>query len=146
MDSWTDIVLGSEANLNGSVDTTDCYCGADCCYHVLQSRMQKGLLSRDGFAAAMADLLRIVRKRAGVTPSANPCNLGSFHGMLPVNPSVNGEAGLTPHTCTLLRALAALPAIVERHGWHRPLALPAMVQLGFYPGGTGACYRPHLDR
>ena len=21
-----------------------------------------------------------------------------------------------------------------------------MVQLGFYPGGTGACYRPHLDR
>ena len=51
MDSWTDIVLGSEANLNGSVDTTDCYCGADCCYHVHQSRMQKGLLSRDGFSA-----------------------------------------------------------------------------------------------
>ena len=104
------------------------------------------LLTRDGFVAAMADLLAIVRRRAGVTESTNPCNLGSYHGMLPVNPSMGGEAGLGPHTCKLLRALAALPAIVERHGWHRPLALPAMVQLGFYPGGTGACYRPHLDR
>jgi hypothetical protein len=28
MDSWTDIVLGDSLNLNGSVDTTDCYCGA----------------------------------------------------------------------------------------------------------------------
>ena len=50
MDTWTDIVLGSAGNLNGSVDTTDCYCGADCCYGVLQSRMQFGLLSRDGFS------------------------------------------------------------------------------------------------
>lgn len=51
MDSWTDIILGSDSgNLNGSVDTTDCYVGADGCYGVLQSRMQKGLLSRDGFS------------------------------------------------------------------------------------------------
>ena len=69
----------SDSNLNGSVDTTDCCkrrstlsnlptchlfgcaippphpaphidCGPDCCYGVLQSRMQKGLLSRDGFS------------------------------------------------------------------------------------------------
>lgn len=51
MDEWTDLLLGTDTgNLNGSVDTTDCYCGADCCYGVLQSRMQKGLLSRDGFS------------------------------------------------------------------------------------------------
>lgn len=50
-DEWTDLLLGTDSgNLNGSVDTTDCYCGADCCYGVLQSRMQKGLLSRDGFS------------------------------------------------------------------------------------------------
>ncbi len=51
MDEWTDLLLGTDTgNLNGSVDSTDCYCGADCCYGVLQSRMQKGLLSRDGFS------------------------------------------------------------------------------------------------
>lgn len=31
MDTWTDIVLGDALNLNGSVDTTDCYCGAGEC-------------------------------------------------------------------------------------------------------------------
>ena len=51
MDQWTDLVLATDSgNLNGSVDTTDCYCGPDCCFGVLQSRMQKGLLSRDGFS------------------------------------------------------------------------------------------------
>jgi alpha-glucosidase (family GH31 glycosyl hydrolase) len=48
MDSWTDILRDTDGNLNGSVDTTDCYCGAACCYGVLQSRMQPGLLSRAG--------------------------------------------------------------------------------------------------
>jgi len=38
MDEWTDIVLGaptydSGGNLNGSVDTTDCYEGADLCFN-----------------------------------------------------------------------------------------------------------------
>ena len=27
-----------------------------------------------------------------------------------------------------------------------PIVLPPMVQLGYYPGGSGARYRPHLDR
>lgn len=31
-------------------DTTDCYCGSACCYPVLQSRMQLGLVSRAGWA------------------------------------------------------------------------------------------------
>ena len=66
--------------------------------------------------------------------------------MLPVDPSAGRSQGLDPHTCTLLRKLAALPAIIDRHGWHRPLSVPAMVQLGYYPGGRGARYRPHLDR
>jgi hypothetical protein len=38
MDEWTDIVLGAATvdyggNLNGSVDTTDCYEGADLCFN-----------------------------------------------------------------------------------------------------------------
>ena len=103
------------------------------------------LLPPSGFAAAMADLMGVVRRR-GVAESINPCNKGSFHGMLPVNPSSGAAEGLGPSTCELLRKLAALPALIERYGWPRPLALPSMVQLGFYPGGSGAAYRPHLDR
>ena len=66
--------------------------------------------------------------------------------MLPSNPSEGGAEGLSVHTQQLLRSFAALPALVERYGWHRPLMLPAMIQLGYYPGGGGARYRPHLDR
>ena len=104
------------------------------------------LLPPEGYAAAMADLMRIVRAGNGVTRSSNPCNEGSFHGMLPLDPSSADSSGLSPHTCALLRQLGALPALVERYGWPRPLMLPAMVQLGYYPGGTGAKYKPHLDR
>lgn len=50
MDSWTDIAYDTAGNLNGSVDTTDCYVDADACYEVFQSRMQPGLLSRRGYA------------------------------------------------------------------------------------------------
>lgn len=104
------------------------------------------LLPAAGFAAALTELLEIVRRRRGVTESNNPCNLGSFHGMLPCRPSDSASDGLGVHTRTLLRRLSALPALVERHGWKRPLMLPSMVQLGYYPGGSGARYRPHLDR
>jgi hypothetical protein len=103
------------------------------------------LLPPEGFAACMADLLRIA-KGTGATRSGNPCNEGSFHGMLPINASTAQASGLSPHTCALLRQLGAIPHLIERHGWPRPLMLPAMVQLGYYPGGTGARYRPHLDR
>jgi len=104
------------------------------------------LLPPEGMAAVMADLMRMVQHGRGVVESHNPCNSGSYHGMLPVDPSAGRSQGLDPHTCTLLRKLAALPAIIDRHGWHRPLSVPAMVQLGYYPGGRGARYRPHLDR
>lgn len=104
------------------------------------------LLPPHGFAQAMADLLDVVRRKRGVTESNNPCNSGSWHGMLPCNPSAGGAEGLSAPTCQLLRSLSALPALVERYGWHRPLMLPTMLQLGYYPGGTGARYRPHLDR
>ena len=80
------------------------------------------LLSASGFAAAMADLMGVVNRK-GVAESHNPCNKGSFHGMLPVNPSSGAAEGLGPSTCELLRKLAALPALIERHGWPRPLAL-----------------------
>lgn len=107
---------------------------------------EPALLAPNAMATAMADLMRLVRSKSGVLPSRNPCNTGSFHGMLPVNPQANNHHGLSPATCTLLRKLAALPALIERHGWRRTLAVPSMVQLGFYPGGSGARYRPHLDR
>lgn len=66
--------------------------------------------------------------------------------MLPLDVEQAKAAGLHSHTCSLIRQFAALPAIVERHGWPRKLIAPAMLQLGYYPGGTGARYRPHLDR
>ena len=104
------------------------------------------LLPPAGFAAALADLLDIVRQQRGVAKSNNPCNLGSWHGMLPSNPNADNAAHLNAHTVELLRKLTALPALVERYGWHRSIVLPPMIQLGYYPGGSGARYRPHLDR
>ena len=104
------------------------------------------LLPPDLMAVAQADLMRVVRGGGGVIASANPCNKGSFHGMLPISEGEGQRMGLAEPTRRLIQQLAALPAIVERVGWPRKLALPAMVQLGFYPGGSGARYRPHLDR
>lgn len=104
---------------------------------------QPALITPAAMASVHAELSRIVAAGRQVTRSANPCNDGSYHGMLPTSPK-GGELG--PHTSELLRKLAALPAIVERFGWPRRLACPPMVQLGFYPGGSGAKYRPHLDR
>eukprot|EP00658_Telonema_sp_P-2_P041517 TRINITY_DN29705_c0_g1_i1.p1 TRINITY_DN29705_c0_g1~~TRINITY_DN29705_c0_g1_i1.p1 ORF type:complete len:441 (+),score=81.81 TRINITY_DN29705_c0_g1_i1:443-1765(+) len=50
MDTWTDIILGDEHNLGGSLDSTDCYCGDECCQHVLRSRLQHGVASRSGWS------------------------------------------------------------------------------------------------
>ena len=49
MDTWTDIVLGDAAggNLNGSLDTLDCYCGADCCFEVRRSEWKMSVLCVD---------------------------------------------------------------------------------------------------
>lgn len=78
--------------------------------------------------------------------SINPCNRGSYHGFLPLGQSEAARQGLGPATCLLLRRFGALPALVSRAGWHRRLAMPPAVQLGFYPSDTGAKYSPHLDR
>lgn len=59
---------------------------------------------------------------------------------------IGSGTNLKPATCELLRKLAALPALVEAYGWPRRLAVPPMAQLGYYPGGSGAYYKPHLDR
>ena len=109
------------------------------------------LLPPDAMRSAMDDLLRLARSRSGVVRSVNPCNEGSFHGMLPIDPGSGGaqareQSGIGASTSALVRKLGALPALIERYGWPRQLAVPAMVQLGFYPGGSGARYRPHLDR
>ena len=66
--------------------------------------------------------------------------------MIPVDMASAKQMGLHAHTLALMRKFVALPAIVERFGWPRELLSPAMMQLGYYPGGSGARYRPHLDR
>ena len=50
---------------------------------------------------------------------------------------------MRPPARALLRKLAALPALVSS-GWARPLSVPLVAQLGYYP--PGARYQPHLDR
>lgn len=101
------------------------------------------LLSPAAMREAHADLKAHVA-RGGVMLSHNPCNAGSHHGFLDLKPSA--ESSMRPATQLLLRKLAALPALVDAHGWRRRLAVPPLVQLGLYPGGSGASYRPHLDR
>eukprot|EP01052_Picozoa_sp_SAG31_P016575 SAG31_NODE_1103_length_9895_cov_13.722540_2_plen_693_part_00 len=50
LDTWKDITRGPPGNLNGSLDTMDCYVMAEACIGVYQGRMQKGLFSREGWA------------------------------------------------------------------------------------------------
>ena len=52
---------------------------------------------------------------------------------------------LGPAARALLRKLGALPALVAAAGWPRPLSVPQVAQLGYYPP-HGARYAPHLDR
>ena len=88
----------------------------------------------------MAGLDRRPVQGGGTFVSKNPCNEGSRHGMLPLQPSAEQAAasGLSGATCLLLRRLGALPHLVERRGWPRPLAVPPLVQLGVYPADGGA--------
>ncbi|KAL1528060.1 hypothetical protein AB1Y20_009426 [Prymnesium parvum] len=103
---------------------------------------QPALLSAAQMREVHADLKRYV-KEGGAVASHNPCNRGSSHGMLPVS---GAGVNVGPATCELLRKIAALPAIVDSYGWPRPLKVPPMLQLGFFPGGSGAQYKIHLDR
>lgn len=96
-------------------------------------------------------------------PSQNSCNRGSYHAWLPLdNPRPRerrGEAArangyddsdarhsteLQPASCLLLRKLAALPALIAPHYPGR-LAVPPLIQLGYFPPDNSAAYRPHLD-
>ena len=110
--------------------------------HALVIDPNPALLTSAQMREVHADLMRHV-KGGGVMLSHNPCNAGSHHGMLPLSGS---GVNIKLATAVLLRKLAGLPALVDKYGWPRPLAVPPMVQLGFYPGGSGAKYRPHLDR
>ena len=51
--SWRPPSVGlpvtTKGNLNGSVQTTDCYVGADRCREVYEGRFQPGLISRSGY-------------------------------------------------------------------------------------------------
>lgn len=50
LDEWHDIVHGPPGNLNGSLDSTDCYHGAIPCISVYGARQQAGLFSREGWS------------------------------------------------------------------------------------------------
>jgi hypothetical protein len=50
LDEWRDIVHGPVGNLNGSLDSTDCYHGAIPCISVYGARQQAGLFSREGWS------------------------------------------------------------------------------------------------
>jgi hypothetical protein len=65
---------------------------------------------------------------------------------LPLDPQRAAARGFGEATCALLTRVAALPELVSRHGWPKPLRLPPMLQLGYYQPGSGAHYQPHLDR
>ena len=81
------------------------------------------------------------------------CNLGSFHAWLPLdaprvdasNPTDHHFTELRPPARTLLRRLAALPALVSDL-YPKRLMVPPLIQLGYFPPDAGAAYRPHLDR
>ena len=127
------------------------------------------LLPPEQMLEAMHDLLACVKGGYGM-PSQNSCNLGSYHAWLPLDdprprprrPGSDAAAAaaadglvdddepyatteLGPASRLLLRKLAALPALVAPH-YPRQLAVPPLIQLGYFPPDDGAFYRPHLDR
>ncbi|KAL1510936.1 hypothetical protein AB1Y20_005764 [Prymnesium parvum] len=95
-------------------------------------------LRAEQLRVAEAELRAHVR-RAG-RPSDSSCNAGARSCALPLL----GE-GYELSECTreLLRRLCGVPALVEQHGWPRPLCVPPLLQLATYAGG--AHYTKHLD-
>lgn len=102
------------------------------------------LLSAKEMLSAHRDLLERVRT---ATASKSTCNVGALTAplLLGNRDGHHDQIGLGAATRTLLRRLAGLPALIERHGWPQRLLVPAMAYLGCYPGNSGARYRPHLD-
>lgn len=122
---------------------------------ILEPRLLLSLVSDEQMRRAHADLSRLVSAMA--VASGAPCNTGAQTGFLPLfdgngngsgGPGAPGNASFDMHadTRTLLRVIASLPAEIERHGWPRPLSLPAFVQLACYSARNKAHYTPHLDR
>ncbi len=103
------------------------------------------LMPPKAMAAAIADIRRVCDEF--LLPSPSPCNRGAFTQNLAwACPPEADPLRLAPPTRELLARLAALPALVEAHGWPRRLAVPPVMQLGMYPGDSVAQYKPHLDR
>jgi hypothetical protein len=97
-------------------------------------------LSQADLALAETEL-RTLNRSFG-TASASSCNRGAITSSVPLL----GEGyNLSPATLRLLRLLAAIPAVIEEHGWPRPLALPPLLQLASYSAKCGAHYTRHYD-
>ena len=75
--------------------------------------------------------------------STSSCNSGAVTADLPL---LGEGAGLSAPTLRLLRRLAAMPAVIEAHGWPRALRLPPLLQLASYSAESAAAYSPHYDR
>jgi hypothetical protein len=103
------------------------------------------LIGIEQMRRVQADLSRLVKGMA--VASDAPCNTGAQTSFLPLlQPEADDGFNMTSDTRAVLQLLAALPAEIERHGWPRPLSLPAFVQLAEYSARTRARYTPHLDR
>jgi hypothetical protein len=74
-------------------------------------------------ARAEADLKAHVATRG--LASTSSCNTNAITCDLPV---LGDGFNLAPSTQALLRKLAAVPALVEAHGWARPLRMPPLLQ------------------
>ena len=99
-------------------------------------------LPPDALRQVREELLARVRG-GGALRSQNPCNTGSYHGMLPVNftpgSTPDAPSDVSPALELLLRRIAALPALIDELAtWPRPLAVPPMAQLGWYPADSDA--------
>jgi len=101
---------------------------------------QPAWLAPSALREAAAELWQSLRA-SGVDSSA-ACNTGALHSSLPL---LGDGFAFGDGTRRLLRLLAAVPALVEAHGWPRRLQLPPLLQLAAYSSRNGARYSPHLD-
>ena len=99
---------------------------------------QPAWLGADELRVAERELRAHVRRFGKSSDSS--CNTGAVTSAMPL---LGDGFDLSSCTQRLLRLLAAVPALIEQHGWPRPLLLPPLLQLATYSGR--AHYSRHFD-